>query len=204
MATINYKIEFFSYWHTGSGLSAGTAANSTVIRNAYQLPYIPGKTIKGLLREAAEKIHHFSSDLVSKDFLEQVFGIGEDRKEAAEQILLEQGASTNGLSVAITPAICFFSNGELSNELSKALIKEKEYKWLYDTISSTAIGENGLAKQNALRTIEVTVPLTLFAKIEDFPTNPAFEKELDHCFKWIKRLGVNRNRGLGRCKWTKL
>lgn len=48
MKDLNIKIEFFSPWHCGSGLSAGADADSLVIKDTNGLPYIPGKTIKGL------------------------------------------------------------------------------------------------------------------------------------------------------------
>ncbi len=193
MATIRYKIQFFTYWHTGSGLSAGTAANNTVIRNAQNLPYIPGKTVKGLLREAAEKINKLSTDLVSDAFVETVFGIGQDK---IEEEALARPTPLTGSS--------FFSSAELSHALGDNLIKQNQQRWLFDTFSSTAIDENGLAKENTLRTLEITVPLPLFGTIDDFPEDNEALTQLDNCFKWIKRLGVNRNRGLGRCQWTRL
>ena len=54
MKDLNIKIEFFSPWHCGSGLSAGADADSLVIKDINGLPFIPGKTIKGLIREAVE------------------------------------------------------------------------------------------------------------------------------------------------------
>ena len=47
---ITYTIEFFSYWHCGSGLSAGADVDSLVIKDAIGMPFVPGKTIKGLIR----------------------------------------------------------------------------------------------------------------------------------------------------------
>jgi hypothetical protein len=72
--------------------------------------------------------------------------------------------------------------------------------FLYDQIYSTAIEENGLAKEGSLRQMEVTIPLELFAGIENFPKENEYLESLMVCMNWVKRLGVNRNRGLGRCK----
>ena len=52
--TINYELKFFDYWHVSSGLSGGAALDSYVVKDSAGLPYVPGKTIKGLVREAAE------------------------------------------------------------------------------------------------------------------------------------------------------
>jgi len=45
--------------------------------------------------------------------------------------------------------------------------------------------------------MEVTVPLVLFGEIMDCPLE--YKEKMTNCLKWVKRLGVNRNRGLGRC-----
>ena len=56
---IKYKVIFFTDWHCGSGLAAGADVDALVIKDSDGLPYIPGKTMKGLLREAAEEIVSF-------------------------------------------------------------------------------------------------------------------------------------------------
>lgn len=71
-------------------------------------------------------------------------------------------------------------------------------KFLYDSISATAIdSETGVACEHSLRRMQVTVPCQLEGSILHVP---------DDCvtliadgLKMIKRLGVGRNRGLGRC-----
>ena len=52
--TINYELKFFDYWHVSSGLCGGAALDSYVAKDSAGFPYVPGKTIKGLVREAAE------------------------------------------------------------------------------------------------------------------------------------------------------
>ena len=47
---IDYSIEFFSYWHCGSGLAAGADVDELAIKDGDGLPYVPGRTVKGLLR----------------------------------------------------------------------------------------------------------------------------------------------------------
>lgn len=55
--TIRYTIEFFSDWHCGSGLASGAEADSVVIKDRSGLPYVPGKTLKGLVREAFDVLY---------------------------------------------------------------------------------------------------------------------------------------------------
>jgi CRISPR/Cas system CSM-associated protein Csm3 (group 7 of RAMP superfamily) len=188
MNTIAYQIEFFSYWHASSGLAGGAYADLLVNKTGKGLPYIPGRTLKGLLREAAETIKNFDKDLVTKTFILDVFGQAPDEKDIeAENATLE--------------AKSFFSNAHLSDYLQQAISKET-VPLLYHVLASTKINEHGVAADGTLRQIEVTVPLALFATIEQFPDKPGYDLQLNYCFQWIKRMGLNRSRGLGRCKFS--
>jgi len=51
---MKYKIQFFDFWHLGSGLSAGASLDALVVKNEFALPYVPAKTVKGLLKEMFE------------------------------------------------------------------------------------------------------------------------------------------------------
>ena len=169
------KIEFFSDWHCGSGLTSGADIDLLCIKDENGLPYIPGKTLKGLFREAA--------DIVINDdkFISECFG-KESEKESSNN---EKG-------------ICYFSNAELSKNVKTDLINNKsKINLLFRKISSTAIDENGIADEHSLRKIEVTIPLVLFAEISDLPDK--YIPQMEKCLKFVKRIGTNRNRGLGRC-----
>ena len=188
MIQINYSIEFLGYWHAGSGLSGGVDANTSVIKDELGLPFIPGRTIKGLLREAAEVLNQLPAGH-PQDFLKLVFGE-------------EEGASAQG-----NGGICFFSNAELSAYLKKKLGGEQREKMklranLYQSLASTAIDEKGQAIDQSLRQMEVTIPLTLYGTIGAFPKGKKYQEALENCFSWTRRLGMNRNRGLGRCIFT--
>ena len=71
---MKYKVTFLDYWHLSSGLSAGSKLDSTVTRDENGLPYIPGKTIKGLIREIAELSNN-------KEFVTKCFGSSSDMGE---------------------------------------------------------------------------------------------------------------------------
>ena len=88
-----------------------------------------------------------------------------------------------------------FSNLELPLLTKKKIEKNKEF--LYKKISSTAIdSDTRMAKDHSLRDIEVVVPITLYGEIENIGDKEKILKAL----KLIKRVGLNRNRGLGRCE----
>ena len=174
------KIELLSDWHCGSGLSAGADLDALCIKDELGLPFIPGKTIKGLLHEAAFVV---SKD---NDIIKDIFGIATKRENSNDEIT-EKGK-------------CYFSNAELS-EVVQESAKDKT-KLLFRKVSSTKIDKNGEAEEHSLRKMEVAVPLSLYAEITDVPKEA--KEVILKAIKYIKRLGTNRNRGLGRCVITEV
>jgi CRISPR/Cas system CSM-associated protein Csm3 (group 7 of RAMP superfamily) len=175
---MKYVIRFYTDWHCGSGLSSGADLDLLVIKDKNKLPFIPGKTIKGLVREAVEDIHSYSG--LNLDLI-KIFGIEAD---ARKEIETRQGC-------------CFFTNAELKQDLKKAIINRKMQDYLYRSLASTAIDEKGVADECSLRKIEVCVPCELEGEILNVPEY--FQEIMEKGLKFIKRIGQNRNRGLGRC-----
>ena len=60
---IKYKIEFHTDWHCGVGLAAGAGVDALTVKDKNGLPFVPGKTIKGLVREAVEEILFISGTI---------------------------------------------------------------------------------------------------------------------------------------------
>ena len=179
--TINYKITMLSDWHVGSGLDAGAVADNVVLKDENNLPFIPGKTIKGLLKDSANEIStvgHADEKLIGDIF----GGIKEDNSTFSGN--------------------AYFENAYLKEEEAKDIVANELTGYLYRTFASTKIEENGVAKKNSLRTIEVTLPVTLYGKIIlNEKLNDKAVELLNNAMKWTRYLGVNRNRGLGRCKF---
>lgn len=156
---LKYELKFFDYWHLSSGLSAGAKLDSTVVKDENTLPYAPGKTIKGLVREMAEEFGEIN-------FLHEAY----------------------------------FSNATLEMQTQHEILSNKLQDNLYDIIASTKIDENGIAEDKSLREIEVVLPLSLYGEIRD--VSPENVEVVKKSLKLIKRMGLNRNRGLGRCEFT--
>lgn len=186
--TITYQIQFFSYWHTSSGLSGGANDDLLVMKNADDLPTIKGRTLKGLLRDAAYAINSFQENLITVDTLIQIFGQGDD----------VNGEESDAARLASNAGCAFFDEANLSAPAAAQLKENKDY--LYHSISSTAIEASGVARTHSLRKLQVTIPLTLYAQIHGVDKEQA--EALKHCFKWVKRLGLSRNRGLGYCEFS--
>ena len=94
----------------------------------------------------------------------------------------------------------YFSNATLSKTVSAQIISHKLQDNLYDEVASTTIDTEGMAIDGSLREIEVTVPVTLVGEIDDI--SKEHTGKMTQALKMIKRMGLNRNRGLGRCEIT--
>jgi CRISPR/Cas system CSM-associated protein Csm3 (group 7 of RAMP superfamily) len=165
---MKYRIEFYTYWHCSSGLSGGSSSDATVVKDGDGLPFVPGKTLKGHLREAAEL-------LFDDDFVRRCFGEEDSRKGE-----------------------CYFSDAVLPVAIGKS-----DSKYLYHRLSATKIDpESGTAQDDTLRTIEVVIPLTLYGTIEGLCEED--EAKMSQAMKMVKRIGLRRHRGLGRCDISKV
>lgn len=176
--TIKYKVTFFSYWHCGSGQAAGADLDELVIKDKDGLPYIPGRTIKGLLRDACEELCNYGN--LSENELKTVFGHFDDNPDEAIK------------------GKAFFSNVTLNEKERNVIINNRLSSYLYQSVASTAIDNNGIAKDHSLRRIQVAVPCTLEGIISNIPES--FIPALNNAMKLVKRMGLNRNQGMGRCQ----
>lgn len=175
---INYRIQFLTDWHAGSGLSAGAEADAVVIKDPDGFPYIPGKTLKGLFRDAFQDLMEVKNQDFTENRFKRFFGFFDGA-----------GVTTAGK--------LFYSSACLSED-EKSAIDPSLNPYLYRTISATAISEKtGVAKNSSLRVSEVCIPLELEGFVEGIEIDdvPIFEQLL----KYIRTIGANRNRGLGRC-----
>ena len=103
-------------------------------------------------------------------------------------------------NVGSTQGVSFFSNAEFPESDKLTIINEELKMYLFDSVNSTAIGDDGIAKEHSLRKTEVALPCILTGCVLNVPDDVA--GLIKDSFKFIKRLGENRNRGLGRCEFT--
>lgn len=177
MIQINYTIEFLSDWMCSSGLGAGAETDNEVIKDKHGLPYIPGRTVKGLLRDAMEDMAEVEKVKASE--IEDLFG-KKTETDGAESI----------------PGVISVGNATLSDYEKNEIIAHNMKELLYRRIASTAINEKGIALDKSLRVSEVCIPLTLVGSLN---APEEYKALIENSMKWIRRIGTNRNRGLGRC-----
>lgn len=169
--TLKYKLTFYDYWHLSSGLSSGAKLDSTVVKDDEGIAYAPGKTIKGLVREMSEELY-------DNTFVKECFG--------AEGVYIGK---------------CYFGNATLDKDTKEQIVSKNLQENLYDILASTQVDDKtGIAIDDSLREIETVVPLTLYGDILDIPSKEDADK-LKTSLRLIKRMGLNRNRGLGRCSF---
>lgn len=190
----NMEFNIQSYWHIGSGAEGGAYADGLVLKDNQQLPYLPGKSIKGLLRDAftrAEKNKWF--DLTEYSSLVDVLFGNENNDGTTNQGILQ------------------ISSAVLSSQEKNYLSQNPQAKsQLYKVTYSTAIDEEtGVAKNTSLRSMEVSVPMLLTAQVAINQSHPEFIKNpplsSEKLNEWlaqvvilITELGAKRHRGLGK------
>lgn len=193
MKEIKYTITFLEYWQVSSGLGLGSAVDSECLKDKHDLPYIPGKTLKGLWRDAFIWSGADESDILAYFGKEANAAV---KKEESNENSGDQSPAriTENISV---PGKARWTNATLNENLVTALLSEKEMiPHLYTSITTTAIGENGTAAAKSLRTNQVCVPLTLTGSIQA----ECLDISIFHkAAAWIRRMGMGRNRGFGRC-----
>lgn len=191
---IKYRVKFYSLWHIGSGESRGADVDMTVLKDNYGFPYIPGKTMKGIIKDAMLDCFGIDSH---NDITKRIFGI--------ENSPDNPNHTVNGE--------CYFTNAELSSSFKKELIGNKDnlLEFLFIREAKTAINPkesrnidsitgihgDGVAKDSSLRTFEVTVPVILYGEVMNIPGETT--KHFEDALGMTKRLGVGRNRGYGSC-----
>lgn len=210
MTIFKLKFQMFSYWHCGSGRGSGSTVDALVHKDHAQLPEIPGRTVKGLLRDAflrAESWGHFPAGTT-----EYWFGT-DSRKVAMEQDAQPHDDQANKLDRFQTvPGFLIFDNAVIDETLASWLRHPNQAdacQELYRHLYSTAINpETGAAQDKSLRGMEVVIPLELCAPIS---FRPGSEEATDInqlvdqtrlVLPLIRGLGLARNRGLGRCQVT--
>lgn len=193
--SLEINAQFLSYWHIGTGRGSGQNLDALVEKDSNGLPYIPGRTIKGLFRDAFFKL---------------------DQWQSKEQTDLLFGTRTNNGSNTrdeTQPGLLRFSNLELSEK--GYLIKQSSLiPHLYQALASTQIDEKtGSAKDQSLRMIEVVIPTNLTGTVSllepigkskhqllqrQFIEQENIKELVTQAASLITHIGANKNRGFGR------
>lgn len=207
-------IEFHSDWHCGTGRGSAAHLDGVIARDAAGLPYAPGRTIRGVLREAV-----------------RLSGLYGHVSEQAERILFGDpgfDATPGGVRPVrgTRPGRLEIADARMDADISQFIRRldeggpsereraERLRATLVRLVAMTAVDrDTGAAKAKSLRLIEVAVPLRLSAKL-DVTTSVSTAHGLDDdqrrivdnwreiladALVFVDGIGAHRTRGLGRC-----
>jgi len=184
VSSIFLRFDIRSEWHLGSGRDGGAYADSLVLKTHNQLPFLSGKSIKGLLRQAFFDAL-FYGWLKDADEQSVLMLFGQEGRDEQSQGQLRIGSAT--LS---DTEIAYFSQ------------YPKAKKQLYNVRYFTAIdAETGVAKAHSLRAMETVIPLILEARIDmtnlSVEARSLFIRWLSTALPLIEAVGGKRRRGMG-------
>lgn len=183
MKTRLLRIEFQSDWHIGTGAGIPGSTDRQVLRDPQGLPYVPGKTLTGILRDAAEFVADVRGgnaiDLPSK-----IFGAQSESDSCAR-------AAKIGISSAEFPGE--IRDYILRNDLTSALFHVQP--------GIKIDSKTGCAQEDHLFSLEkVRRGCVLYAEVvfmEELSDDEM--KLLDDAVKAVRRIGGKRRRGAGLC-----
>lgn len=183
-ATLTVSIT--SYWHAGTGRGTGLHVDALTHTDRFGLPCLPGRTLKGMLRDAVQRAEHWGHLATGTE--QDLFG-----SRNTDSNRLESQAGKLSVSDAVLP------------ENLRAWLGRPEQaqlrEGLFRTLSTTAVArETGVAEDKSLRSIQVAVPLELSASLTlAAGMDPERLSALIHALPLIQAVGASRSRGFGRC-----
>lgn len=190
MNKLSLCFDIRSYWHPGTGRGSGSALDAVTHRGSDQLPALPGRSIKGLLRDCitrAATLGWYHGD----DPTSTLFGWRPNDPDQARPASAPQRGCLRFSDATLPPA----ERDYLSDH--PGLLAG-----LYRSHYSTAIDPaSGTAMEASLRGIEVIVPLRLYCDVSLIPGTeaaPQWQQQLTTALPLLRAIGSHRNRGLGR------
>lgn len=179
-------------WHAGSGRGAGRYLDSVVVTDTKGLPYLPGRQLRGILRDALASLQEWGH--VTPGTVERIFGA-----EAPEQEDGLRHRKSEPGTVAIGNARMQAQTYQWLAQVENADLR----RHLFMDVFSTAIDpQSGVAADASLRGMQVCVPMDLFAPISlEAASEQWFEADwaaLTLAARAIRHVGAHRSRGYGR------
>ena len=178
MPKVKITFTIISYWHAGSGSGQGAKLDAIAAKKTFGLPYLPGKTVKGLLREAVLTVEECGKLPVKTT--EILFGKTTSRYDS-------------------TPGVLEITDAYLPDDFQEwARLNPEKCPFLFHTVSSTCINNEGTAETDTLRCMEVSIPMSLTAFVESDAEPADWIDALKLAAPFVRHIGSHRHRGLGR------
>lgn len=193
------QLEFLDYWLVGSGSSEQTWLDEESEKDHLGLPYVPGRSLKGVLREALLLGQSWGWVPPPKDadadncWAALLFGSGSHARAGLSPDQSQPGLLQVG-DACLSPAqqAALRQHTGLRRQLQRAL-------------SSTALdAETGAAREGSLRSVEVNIPITLYAQLhclhgmQSRALGTDWQSVICQVLPLVRSLGKRRSRGFGR------
>jgi CRISPR/Cas system CSM-associated protein Csm3 (group 7 of RAMP superfamily) len=185
-------IAVLSPWHAGSGRGDGPLTDALSVRDASGLPFLPGKTLKGLMRDALSTLAALGH--CSEASVHEIFGASQDSGIDG----MKRFGGREGQIVLSDATLCPIE--QLAQLRVWASQHPAEVEALFNQISSTALTEGRSVKEGSLRNIEFIRPITLYATLEGIDEPQA--NLIKQALPLVRGFGLRRNRGFGACELT--
>lgn len=190
MLEATLRIDFISTWHVGSGLGGGHLSDAILARDHDGLPVLPGRAVKGALREGAWRLALCRPDLT------------------AAEIYFWGGRSLG--TDSNQPGRLAVSAAELPSELRRELrfhpVLERE-AFVRDMTclqAQTALTQRRTVVAHSLRVLECGIPGMRFEAMLRVAAPDVDSGWLQAYFRAVcaatKSVGAHRARGLGACR----
>lgn len=194
--TLELTLNISSYWHPGTGRGSGTHVDAIADTDQYGLPFVAGKHLKGLLRDAVWRLQQWGQlNKHPGDITSILFGT---------RNVDDENTTTRDNTVS---GYLRFSSASMPQELQEWLAQAKQQaqrQELFRDIYRTAIEQkSGIAKPHSLRGIQAVIPLQLHAEIDWIGAQHEHYQEnwqsiVKLALPLIRAIGGQRNRGYGR------
>lgn len=172
----------------GSGAGVGAYIDTDSVFDRYGFPEIPGRRLKGCLRETAQRLLAMGYTDYSQEGVCALFG-----NESCEGSFLIGNAQVKDVQ-ELRRAVEYYRS--VCKKEQVFLLQPEAIADFYTNIHTrTAIDENGVARDHSLRTVRALRKNTVFTCSVSFPEEAKNFVAL--CAKALRHIGTNRNRGFG-------
>lgn len=195
-------IDIRNYWHPGTGRGSGSHLDNLVERDRFGLPFISGKMLKGLVRDAVNRLEIWNrldgyKKTETDTLVTSLFGSPSFREDDNHNPISRDNT---------VPGRVRFSDGVLPDDLRCWLAhpeQHQERNEIFRDFYSTAIQySTGIARKNSLRGMELALPLTLRSSISWIGTDDKYkdcwQEVISESLPLIRAVGGHRTRGFGR------
>lgn len=203
------EILFLSEWQVGSGMGDGHLADAMLARDTDGLPFVPGRALRGALREGAWRLGRCREDLRRAEAF--FWGTRSTKNQSNQSARLDKSNQSARLDKNNQPGCLRVSAARLDESLRCWLttqpLTERE-NFVRDMTCrriQTALKEKRQVRINTLRTLECGIPgLRFTAEVEADPPAGLDDAWVAHYLAAVcaavKSMGGNRARGLGQCR----